>query len=85
MEMLLLDDQDVPNMDAPVSDFNASDKEWKYTLINSLMSNDLCKLPKSIHIPCRDTEDSFCWALSGSGFFITKSATWQAHNISLDS
>jgi len=30
-------------------------------------------------MPVTETNDSFCWGLSNSGAFTTKSATWLAH------
>jgi len=32
-----------------------------------------------IAVSITDIADSFCWGLSSSGYFTTKSATWLAH------
>ena len=68
--MMLLDGQDIPTIDAQVSDFITPDKEYNQTLINCLVPNDICKLIKSIHIPSHDDEDYFCWGLSNNCFLL---------------
>ena len=82
--MLNLEEQDVPNIGAVVSDFINPDKAWNFSLLHSFLPNNICNLGKSISIPSHDIEDSFCWGLSASGSFTTKSVTWKAHNIPLD-
>jgi len=45
----------------------------------TLQSQQIIQKIIGIALLIMDTADSFCWGLSSSGYFTTKSATWLAH------
>jgi len=52
--MLHMGKQNVPNINAFVSDFITADKEWSFSWLSSFVYNDICNLIKSISNPLHD-------------------------------
>jgi len=78
MDLLEVEDQDMVNFDLKVSDF-IENKQWNiYKLRLYLNNQDIVHKVIGIPIPLTTIKDSFCWGLSSTGRFTTKSATWLA-------
>ena len=81
MDLLDIKDHESLDLGVKVSDF-IEDEQWNaHKLHTFLRSPTLVQKILGIPIPLTDINDSFCWGLSSSGSFTTKSATWLAQGI----
>jgi len=80
VELLSVPLDAIPEPNVVVSDFINIDRSWNATKLQQCVQdhNVLLKI-KGIDIPTKEIDDSFCWGLSSSGDFTTKSTTWLAH------
>jgi len=62
-----------------VCEFITATRQWDLGKLSQVLPPNLVSIVQGIPIPSTDVPDSFCWGLTGSGNFSTKSATWQAH------
>ena len=81
IELLGRDSSLLSNPDCTVGNFITRDKNWDLPKLRIVLDNDLI-IQKLLGIPIRifEKQDTFCWGLTGSGSFNTRSATWTAHN-----
>jgi len=79
LDLLKLEYQENFNPGMKVCEF-IQDKQWNVHKLSQHISNQDI-IHKIIGIPILVTEikESFCWRLSNTGSFTTKSATWLAH------
>ena len=69
------------SMLSTVSNFITNDKIWDLPKLQTVLNNNpIIQKNLEILIPIFETKDTFCWGLTGSGSFTTRSATWAAHN-----
>ena len=81
MDLLDIKDHESLDLGVKVSDF-IEDEQWNaHKLHTFLRSPALVQKILGILVPLTDINDSFCWGLSSSGSFTTKSATWLAQGI----
>jgi len=79
-ELLNMDKDEITNPDMNVCEF-IQDQQWNVSkLAQYIGRGDI--IQKIIGIPLSITaiNDSYCWGLSSSGNFTTKTATWLAHD-----
>ena len=69
----------ITDIDIKVCEFITATKQWDLGKLNRVLPPNLVSIIQEIPIPSTDVPDSFCWGLTGSGQFSTKSATWKAH------
>ena len=81
MDLLDIEDHESLDLGLKVSEF-IEDNQWNaHKLQTVLRSPALVHKILGIPVPLTDINDSFCWGLSSSGSFTTKSATWLAQGI----
>ena len=79
LEILAVDDPDSLDLNTTVSHF-IENKQWNVSKLHSYLRNPaLVQKILGLPIPLTDIKDSFCWGLSTSGAFTTKTASWLAH------
>ena len=76
LEIMSLDEHMISNPAAKVCDF-MHNKQWNVSVLAQTINNPIIvQKIIGIPIPFNEVQDSFCWGLSTSGAFSTKSATW---------
>ena len=70
----------ITDVNLKVCDFITLDKQWDSVKLNHVLPPDLVQSVRETPIPITEVPDSFCWGLTDSGEFSTKSATWKAHD-----
>jgi len=76
LDIMSLDEHMISNPAAKVCDF-MHNKQWNVSMLAQTINNPIIvQKIIGIPIPFNEVQDSFCWGLSTSGAFSTKSATW---------
>ena len=84
LKLLDLQDQESVDGNLTVSEF-IENKKWNITkLWHYSQHPDIIQKILGIPISLVDIKDSFCWGLSSTGEFTTRSATWLAHDLGQD-
>ena len=85
IEILKVDEATIPNPHAKVSDFIQQDKIWNLTKLTCVLGNQpIMNKIQGVVIRAHIKPDSFCWGLNSLGSFSTQSATWLAHDKSIN-
>ena len=81
VEIMGIDEENIPQPDAKVCDFITQQSQWHVQHLKLVLSNHpIIQKIQGISIPVHGAEDSFYWGLNSSGDFPTRSTTWAAHD-----
>jgi len=78
-DLLYLDKDEISNPDIKVCDF-IQNQNWNIGKFSQFINNQaIIQKIIGIPLPISSIKDTYCWGLSSTGAFTTKSATWLAH------